>query len=636
MGIKFHSANDLSSGGYIADAEHMQASNYVFGDSVNDILEKYNIHLYVGTGISWSHDPTSLRQWASSFLSDVQKWFNSAITDDTFCEIFSSVHPHYMDNFWELFERQKRYLSISSNVIKICLRQNVHILQYILQQKKTCAAYDSIIADHITETQPVDLLIQVYDRPAEYTLPKSLTSNSIEKIFADYIVSEHPHPNILHRVSIWKSRPSFLLSDKIQFQAKMKHNQYCQNFVDQGQGFGLDASVSFVSDQEDLIKFTRTGCSYDICYSSLWIQENLDYPTLFNNFIYMLEFVDVLQMRIKNVSLRNQASTLEMALTNHSPYSYPDYSMFKTLQAITSMGMTGYYKILKDNGISLEDMIVWFFETYLPTEFGADIISVQMPSSDLAYREKCTLLCHVFDSVAKQYKSYVEDGTIDAEFIAFSRTPIALAEVPSQHLNKYVYGTGNWFHHACFCLFSNQSMLNYVPRFRSKYTSMYELIQNETVSYQEYNSISIRELEWLEKQKLITIDSDGTLSITDRKMAFILHDLYQNEVISFHHYGKDFAETFDRLYALGATNNSSMLLSKKEIDYFSYYLDDKYFDNGLRIRNSYAHGGSQLLADENIHAENYFTLLRLLVLLILKINDDFCIKPICSNGNNPH
>ena len=69
------------------------------------------------------------------------------------------------------------------------------------------------------------------------------------------------------------------------------------------------------------------------------------------------------------------------------------------------------------------------------------------------------------------------------------------------------------------------------------------------------------------------------------------------------------------------------LLSNDEANYFNYYLNDVY-SNGPKLRNLYAHGIEYLNDNEDSHYSNYIVLLRLMVLLIIKINDEFCLKDV--------
>ena len=65
------------------------------------------------------------------------------------------------------------------------------------------------------------------------------------------------------------------------------------------------------------------------------------------------------------------------------------------------------------------------------------------------------------------------------------------------------------------------------------------------------------------------------------------------------------------------------MFSKHEADYFDFYLNKATFNNGNDLRNMYLHGSQpNALEDEKIHEKNYWIILKLFVLCVLKINDD--------------
>jgi hypothetical protein len=70
----------------------------------------------------------------------------------------------------------------------------------------------------------------------------------------------------------------------------------------------------------------------------------------------------------------------------------------------------------------------------------------------------------------------------------------------------------------------------------------------------------------------------------------------------------------------------SSLFSKIEQAYFSYFLNKKEFTNGLDLRNSYLHGTQARPDETNKHEYSYFTYLKLLFLVFLKIEDDLNIS----------
>ena len=67
------------------------------------------------------------------------------------------------------------------------------------------------------------------------------------------------------------------------------------------------------------------------------------------------------------------------------------------------------------------------------------------------------------------------------------------------------------------------------------------------------------------------------------------------------------------------------MFSKPEQDYLNYCLNKSEFINSLDLRNMYGHG-TQPFGNENIHHSNYIRFLKLFILIIIKINDELCIK----------
>ena len=76
------------------------------------------------------------------------------------------------------------------------------------------------------------------------------------------------------------------------------------------------------------------------------------------------------------------------------------------------------------------------------------------------------------------------------------------------------------------------------------------------------------------------------------------------------------------MFNKGWLKTDDHLLSKPERDYFSYYLDNRMFVNSHAYRNHYVHGNTPPVNDENAHLIAYHTFLRLLAIIILKIEDD--------------
>jgi len=54
------------------------------------------------------------------------------------------------------------------------------------------------------------------------------------------------------------------------------------------------------------------------------------------------------------------------------------------------------------------------------------------------------------------------------------------------------------------------------------------------------------------------------------------------------------------------------------------YMITEVFDNGLDLRNKYLHGTQKL--DEYSNNQDYYIFLRILILIVIKINEEFCLK----------
>ena len=110
------------------------------------------------------------------------------------------------------------------------------------------------------------------------------------------------------------------------------------------------------------------------------------------------------------------------------------------------------------------------------------------------------------------------------------------------------------------------------------------------------------------------------------KKVNIFKDLYYNDVISYWKYSKTARKIIDELCEKSILKFENTLLSTAESEYFNYYLNKASFVNGFDLRNKYIHGCQPNGKDtEKIHENNYYLFLKLLILLIIKINDDLSI-----------
>lgn len=235
------------------------------------------------------------------------------------------------------------------------------------------------------------------------------------------------------------------------------------------------------------------------------------------------------------------------------------------------------------------------------------------------------------DSVLKQFKIYCEDGLIDKELLYISTDHMFIKDIPSMLSDKYIYPSGNNYKKISRLLFSDQSMIYYITELSERYNSFYDLLNNEEVYYDMFEEYQKYGIEFLTKHNIIKIDTQKRITL-DKEKAIILKELYDYNVASLSYLNK-YESVIAELKKIGIVQVSSTLFSKPEQDYYNYLFNKSEFDNGLDLRNRYIHGTQNV--KEELNKDDYFIFLRMMILIIIKINEEFCLKyPIDNKSNN--
>jgi hypothetical protein len=283
-----------------------------------------------------------------------------------------------------------------------------------------------------------------------------------------------------------------------------------------------------------------------------------------------------------------------------------------------------YCDQLKKHNINIEEIFAWFFEEYLPAEFSVDKFAYNVPSTGSSYLEKCKLIAGEIESVLKQFKHYQKHGHIDKELLEMSSDHLFFPQIPSLLSTKYVYAKSErikW----CITYLFNDCMLGFFP---------------ENDEYEDCDCLydSIKKYKRLPKSLFshnyhkhplfclldfgVLIEENGYLTL-DPSKAMILRDLYSTNVLCYHHNSK-IQHTIDELIDSADLSTEDTLFSLPEQEYLDYILNKATFSNGLDLRNKYVHGSKPKNDKENF--SDYLEFLLIMVMIIIKINDEFCIR----------
>lgn len=537
----------------------------------------------------------------------------------------------YYDDFFELIEKYNVIEKISESTFEK-LVNNRYILNCVLQNKKVVSKFGNAIKNKLLEyPENATILLDKYEiegKNKKIYLPKELTIVDKEDLIIEYIKSAEANLNYLRIIENIQSKKNELeISDRTRLLTKKKIKEQTKKLFKNSPGIKMKRAVAFSEkrlEQEVIIE--GNGQDIQCVYDFSWIKENQDYPTLLNNFIYLFGYTDM-SMRIAFTSKKSNLDLFERYIFINSKNAYKKGTVFDTLEMLSNLQIVAYNERLNSLNIRIESIIEWFFKEYLFNEFNINDYRISIPSEKSSTLEKCRTILSEMDHILKEYQLIVEDGQIDHELIEISSNPIQFKNIKSLIKNKYIYANSKEYNLMEYYFFSDQCMLHYIKRIDKSYSSFFDLINNEKIKREDYTTYAEGEINYLMQKGYIIEDKEGYLTINKKITVDLFEDLYKNEVICYWRYPKEYRKVIDELINDGILCAESNLLSRPEIDYFNYYLNKSEFNNGLDLRNRYIHG-TQPSDDsaEQIHKYNYMIFLKLFILLIIKINDDLCIK----------
>jgi hypothetical protein len=633
--VKFYSINDMMYGYYLKNSEKL-INEYETGKEakdINDIIELYNVKKYFDNRVyltEWTPDDVKRYQnTIKSCFGTVAKFFKS-ITKDSFTTFYNDVDIEYRDDFWELIEKFKVYENITEDKFQEFINTSKVWLHELLKQKNITEHFGGIIKEYmLNDYSSAKLLLDKYEmkhisETEPLYFPKELSNEDKETIICNYIDSKEPNLNYLRLIAnIQSSKDKLEISPRTLLKSKRKAEDQERQLFHENPGMLMETTVGFSKSQDEEVVIKIEGQAITATYSTKWIEDNMDYATLLNNFIYLFGFVD-LQMRCTLVNKFNQMSVFERFLFTSSQNAYSKGIAFERTNVLSLLKIAGYYNELFSIGIRLEEVVEWFFQEYLSSEFDAHNFKVIMPSASSTLLEKCTNIMPAMESVLKQFSLFVQDGQIDFELLEIRSEHLIYKNIPSLVDKKYAYGVGDEFNTATFLLFSDQSGLGYNEKAKKSYNNYFELLCDEKFKLNEYPDYCVSKINWLVDHKYLSIDGEEYIIFSDKFLIMILKDLYFNEVISYWKYSESGRKIIDEFEKKNTIEFDGSLFSRPEQDYINYFLNKSQFNDGLDLRNKYGHTQPNSDDDERIHNQNYMIFLRLFILSVIKINDDFC------------
>lgn len=636
-GVKFYGINDMAAGYNLTKVPEIIESFDISEDysDINRIIEFYNIKKYFENQIylsSW--DESNKSQYIAiveQFPAAIGKFF-SKLKGDDICNFFEKVDFLYRQDFWDIIECHRVYKKITSEQFR-SLMQKAHILNHVLYCRKLVQHFGVEITNELTSNvEYAEMLLQCYvvehkNQDRKLYMPSQLTSENKLDILRGYISWDKANPNYLNLISMLKKSEGLTINDRVRYEAHQKFNEYWQNKENTRSIVWqeYETSVSFYNDEkgQDQPFSNNDKRTIEFAYGTSWIKENLDFPTLLNNFIYMFEFVDE-QFRFQPLSNSARLSTLEKVLGVSGCKEYKTGIDYQIRRTSSFAQMVGYLQQLELYNIKLESVFKWFFESYLPQEFHAEGFCYLVPSEQASLLEKILLLIVQFDSILRQFRYYTEDKFVNRDFFEFSSDPYKISDTPSMIAEKYIYPKSDRIQTAMQMFYSDQSLLYYTGE-EAKWNNLPHLLSSRKMKISDFQDFNQPEIRWLIKEGFVCLDEQEYVTIKP-EVAHLLKDFFENGVVSYPYYKMRLPFMVDQIVEWlnkEDVEGKQTLFTIQEQEFIDYMLNVQKYNNGPELRNKYAHGMFPL--NEKAQEQNYIELLNIMVLVIIKINEEFCI-----------
>lgn len=633
--IQYFSTYDMSISYYLQNAEEI-IEKYHKGwrpDEVNDVIELYNIWLFVDNGIymkSWSED--TLNE-IKGYKDDIIPFF-SKLNESSWVGVYKQVDFSYRHNFWEIIDRFNIKSFISKATLDDALLENSYDLRYLLQRERLVKKNNELLATLLKENEhTAEWLLSEFVEDDKFGnhehmyFPSALTLQDREDIISAYLDLPEPNLNYVRLVLVAKKDSNLRLSDDVVLKAKNVEGELNNKYFNEGNTVHFKYSVRLSGESNKPLKWVE----YDeegnaiLCYSRP-IMLGFKDADLLHYCRYGFEFLTYNGM-VSLVSKISESSVFERTMGLTGKYSYTTNMAFRYNEAISMLQIEAMQNALENEGRNLESAIKVFYETYLKEKYGYPSTALSLPAPSADWVSKCRIIAPEIDAVAKRYNLFAKRGSVDDDLLQISSDTVRVSGAASCNQIKYytIKGQPGELYRLFHLFFSDQSMLSFVDPFKDKhYGSFFQMLaeQDGKIPYDNYAQYQRSGIDYLIEEGYLSKNEEGYLFVEKKMEIGFLKHLYEYHscpVLAYGIYGK---KMLQEMAEKGWLEEDNHLFSIEERNYFDYYMYNSPYTNGPALRNRYVHGTSGSPNQDYKHRSAYNRLLILLILELLKIEDD--------------
>lgn len=598
---------------------------------INDIVELHHLVLFLENEILPEALVEAERDACLAHVPEIRKKigrFFGKVTDATFSTLVQDVDFQYRTDVLDLLGRNKVFERCTDSIVLAALQEQRFHPHDLLSCQPLVRAYDREIRTLLLAgPRNAELLALKFlqsDGRDPIHLPRSFTREDQRDLFDRYLDEEEPNLNFVKLIASARADKNTGVDPRLKLKARRKADALTKKMFESTDGIKTGCEVGISADQVEEVVQSLDGMVCKYSYSRTWLAENLDPPTILNNFVHLFKFAND-HMLLELPSYGAQLGVFERFMGTPGKDDYRTGAVFRLQDQASLLQTSMYERFLSSEGIELESVIAWFFTDYLEQEFGAKGLKYRASSPTATYLEKSRHLFSEMESVLKQFMLYVDYDEVDPELLTITSEQLSYDDLPSQMMDKYAYVANDPdIQRIQNLLFSDQSGLVHISSDLEARSFLHLVIAND-IAYNQFHEYQQRNIDFLVEKGILTGDRDR-IAFASAPQLHVLKELWECEVTSCLHHSAAGKKSVDEMVSAGWLVHRSTLLSTAEVSYFNYFLNDKEFSNGPSLRNRYLHGSQADGDDDRVHRQTYLTALRLLVALVIKINDDFCLK----------
>lgn len=639
--VRFYGVHDLAAGFHAPRVVEIALEFDPENPPTNivDVLELHDVEQYLEHAIfpssSTPDERDRLGAAAPKIHSAVARFF-SGIDSSNFAAVVAEVDYEYHANLLDLLGRSKVFDRCDSDIALPALKAAGVHLGEMLASRSLVHAYDSELRDELLASpRGAEYLVRKYlEKDAKRTihLPPSFTRADSRDLLERYIEGEDANLNYVRLIANANDHRVAGIDAKLRLRAKRRGDELNAEIFTKGQSFKLGAELGISDDQDEPVVVevdSSEGWIQRYTYGRRWLDETLDYPSVLNNFQHLFEFADR-HVILNFPSYPAALGVMERVMGLTGTAEYKVGSAFRAVDSSSLLQTLMYRQFLDSHGIDLEEVISWFCGTYLVDEFGAQDFSFNPSAGGAAYLAKVRNLFAEMESVANQFALFVENGVLDRELLTVGSDQVLYKDIPSLLEGKYVCPSdGQEITSILYLLFSDQSPLQYIDETLRAHNAA-GLLVNHQVAYASFHDHQKVHVDLLIEFGVLE-DTGARVRFASGEQLLILAALFNTQGANYYHLSQAGRAVVNAMVEKGWVVRRSSLLTEAEGDYFNYFLNRVGFSNGPNLRNGYQHG-SQAGNDDREHFNAYIVALRLMIALVIKINDDLCLSAAETSG----